>query len=113
MSNRSLRVCEACGGVDDHPRHIHAALNSADQAVNHDLVRSVLKMNLAEGDETRILNDLYDQSSITLHMDCCAMRGCPTGACGATLAENGGRTREALVQYVEKRAVALDKDRES
>jgi hypothetical protein len=111
VDERPLRVCEACGQVDDHPRHVHASvLGGGDlTTVDNDLIRKVLKMDLGEDDEARILADLYDKTSVTLHFDCCAARGCPTGACGAALAENGGKTREDLVRFVEKRARALNR----
>lgn len=83
---RALRVCDACGGVDDHPRH--AILGAPDQfaAPDPELVETVLANIEALGEAAapargRLLRDLMSLATVDLHMDCCRARGCPTGAC--------------------------------
>ncbi len=81
---RALRVCDLCGGVDDHPRH---ALAGGDRGAYPspaaDVVRrvsaAVADLDPAHGD--RLLADLMDTGGQDRHIDCCRAAGCPTGQC--------------------------------
>lgn len=77
---RILRVCDACGGVDDHPRHTLTGPPDAFDAVPDEIVTKVLD-NAPADERVRLLRDLQDTSSIELHRDCCRARGCPDGDC--------------------------------
>jgi hypothetical protein len=77
------RVCDACGGVDDHPRHTYGGHGSGRfQSARPEAVAAVLG-NTALSDEEKALHvaDLTDLSSLALHYDCCRSMGCPTGTC--------------------------------
>ena len=82
---RAYRVCDACGQVDDHPRHVIAGALEAYPAPADETISSVLaaakKLKLDEPTTARLLRDLLSTASLDLHMDCCRERGCPTGAC--------------------------------
>lgn len=83
--DRAYRVCDACGGVDDHPRHVIAGGADSFAAPTDEIVALVMANARAAGlDEivvARLLRDLLSSASMDLHMDCCRERGCPTGAC--------------------------------
>jgi hypothetical protein len=80
-----FRVCDECGGVDDHPRHSFTGEIPDVHPVN-DPVRQVMLDSLATlgkaGKITmeqalRIGADFEDTTSADYHIDCCANRGCP------------------------------------
>lgn len=78
---RLLRVCDLCGDVDDHPRHVlTGGLPDVYPTPSVDLINKVLG-NASEDDRARLVRDLVDTSSSDRHMDCCRTAGCPTGAC--------------------------------
>lgn len=75
---RPLRVCDLCGGVDDHPRHVITG-QEMDQP-SKDIVDRVLA-NAPETERTRLVMELLDTSASDRHMDCCRAAGCPDGTC--------------------------------
>lgn len=78
---RPLRVCDICGGVDDHPRHIIAgAVRDTFPRVADHVVDQVLA-NAPEEWRGRLLRDLLDTGSSDRHLDCCRDAGCPDGSC--------------------------------
>src|SRR5689334_13596127 len=100
--SRPLRVCDLCGGVDDHPRHSFGGpLTGVFPAPSDELVDKVLAA-APEGERGRLLRDLMDTASLEAHKDCCRARGCPTGSCDAELAEVGDlrglQLRDALTE---------------
>lgn len=82
MSERIIRVCDLCGGVDDHPRHVLAG--GIAQAVydppSEEIISRVIT-NSPDDQRARLLRDLTDLSSSDRHMDCCREDGCPDGSC--------------------------------
>lgn len=80
---RPVRVCDICGGVDDHPRHVLGGSDpGAFPVVNRDAVRSVMRnADLTDDVKEQAVGDLSDMSSQYRHMDCCRAVGCPTGDC--------------------------------
>lgn len=79
--DRPLRVCDLCGGVDDHPRHvISGAVPDAFVRPTDEVVDRVLK-EAPEGQRGRLMRDLLDTTSSDRHMDCCREAGCPDGSC--------------------------------
>jgi hypothetical protein len=97
---RVLRVCDLCGGVDDHPRHVIAGTDPANfEKPSDDIVNKVL--DSAPRDERgRLLADLMDTSSSDRHLDCCAAAGCPTGTCSPQVADAPGTGRKMLDHLV-------------
>lgn len=102
---RLLRVCDLCGGVDDHPRHIDAGLLRTDVYAppTGEIVRAVQanSSSLPQADQDRLLADLLDTSSSDRHIDCCAAAGCPNGLCDVQVAAGAGsKTGKAMVSYL-------------
>lgn len=78
---RRLRVCDLCGGVDDHPRHVIAGTTPGTvTAPTAETVRKVIA-NAPKDEADRLLADLVDTASSDRHMDCCREAGCPDGSC--------------------------------
>lgn len=75
-ADRVLRVCDLCGGVDDHPRHVIAG--SVDGVFRPS--DAALDRVLAEAPEDRraeLVRDLLDTTSSDRHLQCCRDAGCP------------------------------------
>lgn len=99
---RPLRVCDLCGGVDDHPRHSFGGpLTGVFRAPSDETVEKVLAA-APDADRARLLRELMDTSSLDLHKDCCRDAGCPTGDCDDELSEvgdlRGPELRDALTE---------------
>lgn len=69
-AERVTRGCDACGQVDDHPRHSSMTVEDG---------------QLAER---------------MLHMDCCASAGCPDGSCDHILAGSGHARGAELISFL-------------
>lgn len=83
-NGRAVRVCDLCGGVDDHPRHVLAGGDPDSHAKpSPAVVRKVSAAisNLPVDEADRLLADLLDTGSQDRHIDCCRAAGCPTGSC--------------------------------
>lgn len=80
-NGRTLRVCDLCGGVDDHPRHVLAGgVADAYTPPTEETIARVLEQ--APPDHAaRLIRELVDTSSQDRHMDCCRAAGCPAGTC--------------------------------
>lgn len=99
MPERPLRFCDVCGGLDDHPRHVHgdpgngtvptqeflAALPAGPPGVPMSAIASAIAL-------------LMDPNTTIRHMDCCAAAGCP--ACAVTEAATGGVRGQALIDAI-------------
>ncbi len=97
---RALRVCDLCGGVDNHPRHVIAGdLEDAFPAPTDDIINKVLDASPAEH-RARLLRDLTDTTASDRHLDCCAAAGCPTGTCGPQVAGAEGKTGAAMLDHL-------------
>lgn len=79
-NGRSLRVCDLCGGVDDHPRHVLSGLPDVYAPPAEEIIARVLDQAPPEH-RARLLRELIDTSSQDRHMDCCREAGCPAGTC--------------------------------
>ena len=80
---RHNRICDVCGGFDDHPRHvISLAEVTSPPPVTPELVKKLaLTVDLSSDGGVAALADLYDQSLMLRHPDCCRSVGCPDGSC--------------------------------
>lgn len=93
---RALRVCDLCGQVDDHPRHVIAGTSDQDFIrPSDDIVNKVIDSAPPEH-RAALLRDLTDTSSSDRHLDCCALAGCPSGTCGPQVADAPGTGRKML-----------------
>lgn len=107
--DRPVRVCDLCGGVDDHPRHtISGTIPGAETfpAPGQATVDRVLD-SAPSGEAARLLADLYDTTSSDRHLDCCAAAGCPLAAddpsnCANRTDGAGGKTGKAMLAHLTK-----------
>lgn len=96
MSDRPLRYCQECGGLDDHPRHVQSRRTAGDGKPSLEFIRS-----LPSGGPPEAMAQLVDPSVIIRHMDCCAALGCPD--CQVTEVENEGRRGPDLIAHLDSR----------
>jgi hypothetical protein len=95
---RAVQVCDACGGVDDHPRHsIAGSVEGAHPPPTPDMLRRVMDAAPA-GDEDRLIADLLDTGSTTRHLDCCRDAGCES--CAEQLGDWDGKTGAAMLRHL-------------
>lgn len=112
-SDRSLRVCDLCGGVDDHPRHSFAGTvpgEAVTQAPTQEVVDKVLDAAPAD-QRSALLATLYDVTTTDRHRDCCAAAGCPAAGdpkdgCNVLVAGAKGTGKAMLQNIVAKREKA-------
>jgi hypothetical protein len=81
-NDRPIRMCDSCGGVDDHPRHVFAyALGdgSTPAAVGRKALENARAISPEV--ETAVLYEVQDSRTTMKHMDCCRADGCPDGTC--------------------------------
>jgi hypothetical protein len=104
---RPPRVCDLCGGVDDHPRHSFGGpLTGVFPPPSDEVVDKVLDAAPSEH-RGRLLRELMDTSSIDLHKDCCRAVGCPTGECDEELNEVGDLRGLELAEALTERGRRL------
>ena len=101
-NGRQLQVCDLCGGVDDHPRHVIAGGVAGTYPPPSPAIIAAVVAAAPEDERDRLVADLVDQSSLTRHMDCCAEAGCPTGTCDDVIATAGSRRGGALLGHIQK-----------
>lgn len=112
MADTLYRVCDLCGQVDDHPRHVLQGVVE-DEYVADESLRSQVEESIGEllnsnkigvADALRIGRDFNDTTSQDRHKDCCAEAGCPTGTCGPQVEAAKGAKGEALRKSILKNA---------
>lgn len=103
-----FRVCDLCGGVDDHPRHVITGVipdvYPPDPALAELVVANIDRLLQAGSIDTatalRISRDYDDTTSQDRHIDCCAQAGCPKAgtadACGPRAEKAAGKTGAAM-----------------
>jgi hypothetical protein len=95
-NGRVVRVCDLCGGVDDHPRHVIAGMDAtAFPAPGEDIMNKVIDA-APPAERGRLLRELLDTASSDRHLDCCAAAGCPSGTCGPQVKGARGVGRKML-----------------
>lgn len=88
---RPQRVCDSCGQVDDHPRHvIHYAPGTAPAPDPALVARVAGNQELTQEVRDSVIADLLDTSVQLRHMDCCSGAGCPDGSCNVIHAMTPG-----------------------
>jgi hypothetical protein len=95
---RALRVCDLCGGVDDHPRHVLAGGLEAQYSPPAQKIIQTVIDNSPTDERARLLQELMDTGSQDRHMDCCRAAGCPTGDCD----DKPELTGKALLDHIVK-----------
>jgi hypothetical protein len=97
--DRPLRVCDLCGGVDDHPRHVLAG-GEGFAKPGADIVDRVLA-NAPADQRARLVDELLDTHASDRHMDCCRTAGCPDGTCNTQTAGAENLRGGALLTHLE------------
>lgn len=92
-SERPLRFCDICGGLDDHPRHVKSRVKAGDGAPTPEFLRS-----LPDGAPAEAIAQLMDPTRTIRHHDCCAANGC--SECTGTEAANDGRRGQKLIDHL-------------
>lgn len=72
--DRLLRLCDVCGGLDDHPRDVSFVLPDSPGSVPDQDFLNALPQNTPP----RAVAELMDPTTLIRHIDCCASRGCQT-----------------------------------
>lgn len=91
----NLRLCDVCGVLDDHPRHVTGVPPDYPGAVP----TNEFLQGLPDGCPALAIAELMDSSTIVRHMNCCATMGCATctGVLAATNNAAGDDLRAAIV----------------
>jgi hypothetical protein len=97
---RPMRMCDSCGGVDDHPRHVFG--HAPGDAVTNAAVAALAVRNAAPEDAAAIIAQVQDTSTVMKHMDCCRTDGCPDGTCNEVTAGAEDKRGAALVRHLTK-----------
>lgn len=87
---RPMRICDVCGGYDDHPRHVVAwppgQAPKPDTEVYKVLLGNIGAENLTTPDGVAAVQDFFETSLQLRHMDCCRQVGCTDGSCDVVTA---------------------------
>lgn len=75
-----MRVCDLCGDVDDHPRHVLAGRDIGTFDPPSDEIVTKVLDNAPPEHRARLLRDLQDTGTQERHLDCCREAGCPMPA---------------------------------
>lgn len=105
---RPMRLCDACGQVDDHPRHVIA--HAPGDGVTTTDVASAAIAAASDADRPAIIAQARDTSTIMRHMDCCRAAGCPDGTCNIVTAGAEDKKGDALVKHLTSRKPATSRE---
>lgn len=95
---RPVRLCDACGGVDDHPRHVFAHADG-DGITDPQIATAAIKAASAD-DLEAIVAQVQDSTTVMRHMDCCRDAGCPDGTCDVVTAGAENKTGVELTKHL-------------
>jgi hypothetical protein len=96
------RMCDSCGQVDDHPRHVWHHGNGDGKS---DVEVGVKALAAAGKDQVAyemVLRHLKDDYTFMKHMDCCRAEGCPDGSCNEVTKGAETKTGDALRRHIKK-----------
>jgi hypothetical protein len=79
MTDLQMRLCDHCGQVDDHPRHVHAVA-LGDGQTNPEVASKAIAAAVALGPDVveQVIAQIQDTSVQAWHLDCCREAGCPS-----------------------------------
>lgn len=89
---RPLRLCDVCGQLDNHPRHVVADPNNESKPTQEFLD------SLPDGTPASAVALLLDPNTTIRHMDCCAAQGCEV--CQVTEKATGGVRGKKLIDAI-------------
>lgn len=95
---RPVRMCDSCGGVDDHPRHV-VAYAAGDGPTSPEVAAKAVS-NATEDQRVAVIAQVQDASVVMKHMDCCRADGCPDGTCANVTSGAENKTGNALVKHL-------------
>jgi len=93
---RPMRVCEVCGGYDDHPRHVVESVNGEVGVPSAEVIDTMVQ-NEASG---QAIAEAMDPTTQMRHLDCCRDAGCPDGSCETQLEGAEGKTGKELLTFL-------------
>lgn len=96
---RLLRLCDVCGGLDDHPRDV----TNASPGVEGTVPDAAFLNALPENTPPRAVAELMDPTTLVRHIDCCASKGCQT--CLRITEVTNGAHGDALTAAIESGVV--------
>lgn len=95
---RPVRMCDSCGQVDDHPRHVFAG-SPGDGITAAEIGAKAIEA-ASDADKAAIIAQVQDTTTTQRHMDCCRAAGCPDGTCAQVTAGAENKTGTALVKHL-------------
>jgi hypothetical protein len=95
---RPIRMCDSCGGVDDHPRHVFAG--SPGDGLTVATIGAVAIEAAPDEHKAAIIAQVQDTTTTMRHMDCCRAAGCPDGTCAQVTAGAEDKRGAALVKHL-------------
>lgn len=98
---RPMRICDACGQVDDHPRHV-IAYAPGDGVTPSEVAVKAVELAGPLGVTDQVMRQITDTSTMMYHMDCCRMAGCPDGTCNEVTAGAEDLKGDKLVRHLTK-----------
>lgn len=99
---RPMRICDVCGGYDDHPRHTIAYPVGGAPAVDPEVEKILLANLPLETEQGRAaLRDFFDTTIQLRHMDCCRTVGCFDGTCNIVTAGAEDLRGMDLVEHIQ------------
>lgn len=99
---RPMRMCDSCGLIDDHPRHVFAH-NVGDAVTSPEVSVKVMTAATSldsEVDKAAVIAQVQDTATVMKHMDCCRADGCPDGTCNEVTAGAEDKRGNALVRHL-------------
>lgn len=75
---RPVRMCDSCGGVDDHPRHVYTVFPGEGET-SPEIAATAMSNAGEHGAE--VMAQIMDTGVVMKHMDCCREDGCPENIC--------------------------------
>jgi hypothetical protein len=98
---RPVRMCDLCGGVDDHPRHVFAHA-TGDAPTDVEVGMKALDAAPDAPAKSAVMAHIRDTSTSMRHMDCCREAGCPDGTCDQVTAGAENKRGMDLVKHIQK-----------
>lgn len=106
MADRPLRLCDVCGQLDDHPRHVtglhvdsQEGLPSPEFLAQLDAAAGERHANGLPPIPTSAVAELMIPTTIVRHHDCCAAQGC--SICSTILGVTGDVTGDELLAVIQ------------
>lgn len=101
---RPLRMCDSCGGVDDHPRHVFAHADGEGKTSDEVADKALDSARELGSDQFKeILRQVRDNATIQKHMDCCRNDGCPDGTCDEVTKGAEDKSGADLVKHLTRK----------